>query len=76
MEHDKQHSIPPNVVVNIENHYHNHIDTADILSQLHILKMQHKQILTLLLSSEDDERERAEIMRKLNKAIADIKSTI
>lgn len=65
-----------NSPIKIEYHYHNHIDVADILSQLHILKMQNNKILHLIQSSDEDEELKTEIMRKLNKAISDIKSTI
>lgn len=75
MEKDKQHLV--NIEkVEINNIYTNHVDTSDILSQLQILKMQNKKILEILLSTEDDEREREQIMRKLNKVIADLKKTV
>lgn len=31
--------------VEINNHYHNHVDTAEILSQLNILKLQNSKIM-------------------------------
>lgn len=75
-QHDKQHSIPPNVDINIENHYHNHIDTADILSQLHILKMQNKQILQILLSNEDDQDRVKALAGKLKESTDKLKAAV
>lgn len=63
-----------NSPIKIEYHYHNHVDVADILSQLHIVKLQNHKILRLL--SDQDEMEREQIMEKLNKAIADLKKTV
>lgn len=75
MEKDKQHLV--NIEkVEINNIYTNHVDTSDILSQLHTIKMQNNKILNLLLSAEDDEKVREQIMRKLNKVIADLKKTV
>lgn len=71
MEQDKQH------LQNIDKvEIHEHVDTGEILSLLHTLKMQNNKILHLIQSSEDDEETKTEIMRKLNKLIVDVKSTV
>lgn len=65
-----------NSPIKIEYHYHNHVDVADILSQLHIVKMQNRKILERLDKNEQDEELKTEIMRKLNVIISDVKSTV
>lgn len=42
MEHNQT---PPYAVFNIENHYHSHVDTTEILSILNIIKLQNHKIM-------------------------------
>lgn len=75
MEKDKGHLV--NIEkVEINNIYTNHIDTAEILSMLNVLKLQNRKILEKIDNNENEEELKTEIMQKLNKAIGDIKSTI
>lgn len=50
-QHDKQHL---QNIDKVEIHEHNHVDLAEVLSQLHIVKMQNNKILVLLENNDND----------------------
>lgn len=68
-QHDKQHL---QNIDKVEIHNHNHVDTAELLSQLHILKMQNNKILTFLFASADLEKQMDSWLVKLNKSVGAI----
>lgn len=51
-----------NSPIKIEYHYHNHVDLADIYSQLQTIKMQNHKILSLL----NDQEQAAELKKQMD----------
>lgn len=49
-------NIMENSPIKIEYHYHNHVDTAEIISQLHIVRMQNHKILSALKDNDEAEK--------------------
>lgn len=71
MEKDKGHIV--NIEkVEINNIYTNHVDTSEILSQLHIVKMQNNKILSTLSDSPQLEKQMDSWLVRLNKSVGAI----
>lgn len=66
---DKQHL---QNIDKVEIHNHNHVDTEEIISQLHIIKMQNNKIITLLLSSDELEKQMDSWLAALSKSVGAI----
>lgn len=66
-----------NSPIKIEYHYHNHVDTAEILSLMQIIKMQNHKILSALKDNDEAaelEKQMDSWLLRLGKSVDTIKT--